>query len=343
MKTSSPSSMLLAVFIGIGDISPTAAFTPLNVVPSMTTPATSFATACYVTSSDPRDKGVLKSDTSSEKWSNSFLPFQSNAFPGDYIISNNSDRKWIPGAENGWPDVLAPSIFAISTAALIVITNAFSDMLVNVEPTIGLMALLLVTGTLAWDKIIISLGSVFFRDVESNETKYKLLEALSFPRFISHSLFLPLQCITVAEMGKYAGLGFLQNDLVQAAIVVGAFAVAIEESTDFVRTNALTLTMWEDSPPDALERDIVKFTYEDPKFKYVIPAIVVSLTTLGVGIVTLFTDAENMELAIWLIFAASTTLIGNSGKQSTFTGNLGEICMQFGFLEAARIVYFHGF
>ena len=128
--------------------------------------------------------------------------------------------------------------------------------------------------------------------------------------------------------------------------MVGSLAAmmekAIEDSTDFVKTNALTLAMWEDSPPDALERDIVKFTYKDLKFKYVIPAIVVSLATLGVGIAALFTDAENVELAIWLIFAASTTLIGNSGKRSTFTGNLGEIGMQFGFLEAASIVYFHG-
>ena len=117
---------------------------------------------------------------------------------------------------------------------------------------------------------------------------------------------------------------------------------AIEDSTDFVQTNALTLTMWEDSPPDALERDIVKFTYKDLKFKYVIPAIVVSLATLGVGIAALFTNAENAELAIWLIFAALTALIGNSGKRPTFTGNLGEIGMQFGFLEAASIVHFHG-
>ena len=152
--------MLLAVFIGIGDISPTIAFTPLNVLlpppPMRTSPATSFATSCYLIPSDSRDNG----SDASEKGSTSSHPFlQSTVFSGDYIISKStsSDRKWTPGAENGWPDFLAPSIFAISAVTVIAILNVFCDMLMNVKPTLGLMALLLVTGTLAWDKLIISL------------------------------------------------------------------------------------------------------------------------------------------------------------------------------------------
>ncbi len=100
--------------------------------------------------------------------------------------------------------------------------------------------------------------------------------------------------------------------------------------------------MWEESPPNALERDLVKFTYKDLKFRYIIPVIVLSFVTLGVGIVTLIsTSSGNAELADWLIFSALTSLVGNSLSQATFTGNIGEVCMQFGLLEAARIVYYH--
>ena len=96
-----------------------------------------------------------------------------------------------------------------------------------------------------------------------------------------------------------------------------------------------------DQPPwEALERDLVKFGYVEPLFAYVIPAIILALFTLVIGIVSLKTGAEP-EVAKWMIFAGLSALIGNGlpGSLMTFTGNLGEAGMQFGLLEAARIVY----
>lgn len=290
--------------------------------------------------SDPREKGTINSK-GSEK--DTFFPFHST-FPGDdftNILSSTGD--WSPGADNGWPNLLAPAINAIFTTALIFIIYDLRDVFVNIEPTIGSKALALVTGALIWDNLVISLGSIFCRDIETNEVKHDILKFLSWPRFTLHAVAVPLQCITIAEMGNFAGVGILQSDLVQTAIAVAAFALAIQDRTDFVQTNGIELTTWEDSPPDALERDLVKFGYKVEKFKYVIPAIILSLSTLVVGIAARGGGGSIEELAGWLIFAGLTALVGNSvpGSAMTFTGNLGEVCMQFGLLEAARIVYYH--
>ena len=75
-------------------------------------------------------------------------------------------------------------------------------------------------------------------------------------------------------------------------------------------------------------------------FAYVIPVIILALFNLVVGIVAM-QGGGNEELAYWLIFAAGTALVGNAlpGSINTFSGNLGECGMQYGLLQAARIVY----
>ena len=51
------------------------------------------------------------------------------------------------------------------------------------------------------------------------------MKLLSYPRFTLHAVGVPLQCVTVAEMGKAAGIGFLQSKLVQMAIALVAVMV----------------------------------------------------------------------------------------------------------------------
>ena len=94
-----------------------------------------------------------------------------------------------------------------------------------VTSTLGSKALALVTGALIWDNLVITIGSLFFRDVEENPTKYQILKVLSFPRFTLHAVGTPLQCITIAEMGRAAGVGFLQSDIIQIGVIVGAFVL----------------------------------------------------------------------------------------------------------------------
>lgn len=250
------------------------------------------------------------------------------------IQSSSSDDV----ADNGRPDFIAPSIYAGFTAILIYIIYELRDAIITT--TLGTKALALVTGALIWDNLIITIGSIFFRDVEENPTKYQILKVLSYPRFTLHAVGTPLQCITIAELGKAAGVGFLESDIVQIGVVIAAIALAIQDRQKFVNSPGLTLTTYEDSPWDALEKDLVKFTYKEPLFAYVIPAIILALFNLVVGIVGLKTGLDP-ELSKWLFFAAITALVGNAlpGSINTFSGNLGECGMQFGLLQAARIVY----
>lgn len=118
-------------------------------------------------------------------------------------------------------DFVAPSLYAIFTYMLICIINHFHNTIIL--QTLGSKSLALVTGALIWDNGVISVGSFFFRDIASNPTKYRLLKLLSHPRFTLHAIGVPMQCITIAEMGKAAGVGFLQSSLVQSGIAVVAF------------------------------------------------------------------------------------------------------------------------
>lgn len=71
-----------------------------------------------------------------------------------------------------------------------------------------------------------------------------------------------------------------------------------------------------------------------------VPVIILSLFNLTVGIMGLNIGIDE-ELSHWLFFAAASGLIGNAlpGSINTFSGNLGEVGMQYGLLQAARIVY----
>ncbi len=127
------------------------------------------------------------------------------------------------GDDNGRNDLIAPGIYAVFTTLLIFIIYQLRDAIVTT--TLGSKALAVVTGALIWDNLIITIGSLFFRNVEENPTKYKILEALSYPRFTLHAVGVPFQCVTIAEMGKVGGVEFLQGDLIQMVIIGVAFVV----------------------------------------------------------------------------------------------------------------------
>lgn len=139
---------------------------------------------------------------------------EAEAQPSLKAVENPAD------IDNGKNDLIAPSIYAAYTAALIVIIYQLRDAIVT--KTLGSTALAFVTGALIWDNLIISIGSFFFKDIDTNPQKYKILKWLSYPRFTFHAIGVPLQLVTVAEMGKFAGVDFLQSDIVQIGIVIAS-------------------------------------------------------------------------------------------------------------------------
>mmetsp|Transcript_5467 Transcript_5467/g.6394 ORF Transcript_5467/g.6394 Transcript_5467/m.6394 type:complete len:318 (+) Transcript_5467:49-1002(+) len=235
-------------------------------------------------------------------------------------------------------DLIAPSIYASYTGLMIY--SLYQLCAAITTSTIGSFALSFVTGALIWENMVISIGSFFFKDIDTNPTKFKILKALSYPRFTLHAVGIPFQCVTIAEMGKAAGVGFLKANFVQTAIIAVAAVVAVLDHKKFVDSPGITPTTFEDSPFDALERDLTKFSYVKPELAYVIPAIVCALSNLVVGIAAMKVGAAP-KLAKWMTFAGASALVGNAlpGAINTFSGSLGEAGMQYGLLNAARIIY----
>jgi len=151
--------------------------------------------------------------------------------------TNAATLKDTSEADNGWNDLIAPSIYAGFTGILIHIIYQLRDAVTT--RTLGSTALAFVTGALIWDNMIISLGSLLFRDAATNPAKYKILKLLSFPRFTLHAVGVPFQFITIAEMGKFAGVGFLQNNLVQMAVVAAAFVVVSRLRTSISQNDTI--------------------------------------------------------------------------------------------------------
>jgi len=252
--------------------------------------------------------------------------------------SKAASKKGATADDNLKDDRIAPSIYAGYTGLMIYMIYQLRDAIT--ASTLGSFALSFVTGALIWDNMIISIGSFFFKDIETNPTKLKILKALSYPRFTLHAVGIPFQCVTIAEMGKAAGVGFLQSNFVQAAVIAVAAVVAVLDRKKFADSPGITPTTFDDSPFDALERDLTKFSYVKPEFAYVIPAIILALSNLVVGIAAMKVGTAP-KLAKWMIFAGASALVGNAlpGAINTFSGNLGEAGMQYGLLNAARIIY----
>lgn len=252
---------------------------------------------------------------------------------------NASNSKPIFGVDNQKNDLIVPAIYTGFTGLLIYV---FAQKLRNAfyTKTIGGAAMTFVTVSLIYDNFLIAFGSLFFRDIETNPTKRKILKFLSWPRFTTHAVGVPLQCVTVAEMGKFAGIGFLQSNFVQWGIVVAALLVGIYDRNKFMNSPGLSLDLMTDSPVEALERDLVKFTYKEPKFTYVIPVLILVFFNLAVGLMARGIEGS-AAIGNWMTFGALAGLIGNilPGPIMTFAGNLGEVGMQYGLLNAAKIVY----
>lgn len=157
--------------------------------------------------------------------SNTYLKFEKNL--SDVYITDNVTNRQI---DNGKADFIAPTIYATFTVALIYIIYQLRDAIAL--STLGSSALSLVTGALIWDNAIISIGSIFFKDVETNPVKYNILKTLSYPRFTLHAVGVPLQWVTIAEMGKSVGIEILQNDITQIGIAMAAVIVVSDSSNN---------------------------------------------------------------------------------------------------------------
>lgn len=238
--------------------------------------------------------------------------------------------------DNGIPDIVVPAFFLMFAGIMTYLIYELRD--INMPATLGSKALSLTVGSLIWDNLIIAVGSIFFKDAKTQPVSHGLLKLLSFPRFTLHAVGTPLNIITVAEMGKAAGIPFLTSNLIQSVISAVCIIVAVVDRTKFVTGAGIDLATYEDSPPKALERAITRFTYKEPSFTDIIPAIILAVSSLVVGLVGRKYDEY---IGNWLVVGAVAALAGSSqkGHIMTFTGNAGEAVLMFAMLQVAAKVY----
>lgn len=229
---------------------------------------------------------------------------------------------------------LLPSIFFLLSAASLgkLAVDIYSS---SLPTTIGIWSLFFTTIAVGWDNFIIGLGKPFFSDAETNEEQYNILKTLSFPRFTAHAVLVPFLYTTGAEIGKAAGVEWLQGDFLQTALIVAAAAVGIISRVRFVQSSGIEIADTSDSPPEALENQLLWFTYKEPEFLYIVPSIILSIFNLAIGVAAF--GGEFNAAAIWMVVSGVSVLYGNAKPSyvTRFTGNLAEVVMLWAIYAAA--------
>ena len=152
---------------------------------------------------------------------------------------------------------------------------------------------------------------------------------------------LPFLYTTVAEIGKGLGVEWLQSSEVQIGVVILSAMIAAASQHHFTKSEGITLSDTTTSPPKALDKSLVWFTFKKPDFLVnVVPAIAVSLFSLSVGVSGL--GGEHTDASIWMIISAISVLYESSKPPHNirFIDNASEATMLWGFLTL-QAFYLH--
>lgn len=234
---------------------------------------------------------------------------------------------------------IGPSVFFLSFAGMLGnLVHAIQNS--SLPITVGTSSLLFVSASVAYDNLIIGLGDILFPEARTNDTQYTILKWLSYPRFVLHASGVPFLSTTVAEIGQYSGVEWLDNILIQNGIVGVSIVVALASRVEFFRSPGIELKDTSDSPPNALERQLLWFTYKEPEFIYVLPSLLLALWSLVVGVCAFRLDGDAHAAGVLLIASAVGVLAGNAQKSfvARFTGNFAEVIMLWCMFVAASYV-----
>jgi len=257
------------------------------------------------------------------------------------LVSRQKTKLYVNKSEQsstlGAGDNLLPSIFFLLSAGSLG-KLAFDIYNSSLPMTIGIWSLFFTTIAVGYDNFIIGLGKPFFSDAETNKKQFDLLKVLSYPRFTAHAVLVPFLYTTGAEIGRAVGISWLEGDFIQTLLIVAAAALGIISRVRFVNSPGIEIADTSDSPADALENDLLWFTYKEPEFLYIVPSIILSLFNLGIGVAAF--GGEFRGVAIWMIISGVSVLYGNAKPSyvTRFTGNLAEVVMLWAIYEAALLV-----
>lgn len=236
---------------------------------------------------------------------------------------------------------IGPSVFFLGFAAMLA-KLVFTIQDSSLPITVGTSTLLFVSAAVAYDNLVIGLGDILFPNARTNELQYTTLKWLSYPRFIFHASGVPFLFTTVAEIGKYAGIEWLESNWIQQGIVGAAIVIALASRLEFFQSPGIELKDTSDSPPNALERQLLWFTYKKPNILYVLPSILLALWSLVIGVEAFQLDGDAHAAGVLLITSAVGVLAGNAQASfvARFTGNFAEVIMLWClFVAAAYVMY----
>lgn len=173
------------------------------------------------------------------------------------------------------------------------------------HPDWALTLLILVILALIWDNTIIALGST----IGEGDT----LEALSYPRYITHGLLVPLLIMVGVGLGRRHGVQSLTGRTAPA--IFGTLTVLLIAAGVYL---------------DILDLDLEPTRYADT-LRYTnaashgapIPAVITILVLIGIGL-TLQLRARRP----WLLAGAVTMFVAAAlGAVAFWTGNIGELAL----------------
>lgn len=233
--------------------------------------------------------------------------------------------------------ILPSAIFILSSVTMALLSFAIHGS--SLPGTTGVRALFWTSVALFWDNFVIGIGKPFFSDVDTNEFKRNLLKTISYPRFTAHAVFLPFLYTTGAEIGNAMGVAWLQKRFIQTLMTVVAAAIGIISRVRFMNSEGIEIKDTSNSPPTAWERNLVWFTYVKPEILYIVPAAILSLLYLVIGIAG-FLEGSHRAAAICISMAGGAALYGNTKPSHVmrFTGNIGEAAMLWATYGAATLV-----
>jgi len=208
---------------------------------------------------------------------------------------------------------------------------------------VAINTLALFSGAFAWDNLILWGGSVGFRNITrpNHRFKFKVLEALSYPRFILHAMLTPFLLKTSAELGKMAGIPFFNRDIAQVGAMVIASTIAILSTYNVIK-GGIKL---DDSPRKCIKGEMTFFIHGEKSIFHVLPSLLVTFVNLFIGMSV--RGMGRTTMGNWIIIGSAAILslfvpLFGSGV-TKITGNFSEIVLIASYIQASAVASLGGF
>jgi len=231
---------------------------------------------------------------------------------------------------------VAASFFGAYSAMFVYLLNhVLTQMSTSLYSNVGINTLALFSAAFFWDNFILSTGSFFFRSITrpNNKFKFKVLEALSYPRFIAHALLTPFLLKSSAELGKMAGIPFFNRPVAQVGAMVIASTIAVLSTINVVK-GGITI---DTNPRKCIKGEMTFFKHGENSFFHVLPSLLVTFVNLFIGLSV--KSAGKTAMGNWMLIGSGAILslfvpLFGSGV-TKISGNFSEVILILSYVQAS--------